>query len=441
MLKHAERARTSPLNLRLAGGAFWSTVGAFAYRGLTLLTYLIVARCLGKEGFGELGIIQSTVSSLNVLAGFGLSLTSTKFVAQFKFNDPAKASRIMALSSLTAMVSGGLMSLLLFTLAPWLATKALAAYRLGDLLQIAAFLVFLNAINGSQTGALSGLEAFKTIAWLNMLSGLCGLLLITAGAYCKGIYGALWGALFHMGLTLILNHTALTRAASKHGLTLSYTDCLKEWKILRNFAMPTVLSGLVVAPVNWACAAILVNQTNGYSEMGVFNAANQWHTAILFFPSIISLTALPIMTNLHADSNQTQYLKLLKNTLLINIAAVVTIALPVSLLSPLIMASYGHGFRSGWSILALLAVSAVIAGTLTAIGQAITSIGRMWWGFALNLVWAVTHISTFWLLRGQGAFGLATANLISYGVHFVSVTLFVVFAFSSYAREMPLRGS
>ncbi len=57
---------------------------------------------LGKEEFGKLGIVQSTVGMFQVFAGFGLGLTATKYVAEFRDSDPAKTGRIIGLSACRA---------------------------------------------------------------------------------------------------------------------------------------------------------------------------------------------------------------------------------------------------------------------------------------------------------------------------------------------------
>ncbi|MDQ3920568.1 MAG: oligosaccharide flippase family protein, partial [Acidobacteriota bacterium] len=60
---------------------------------------VIAARCLGRKGYGELGIIQSTVGMFQVFAGFGLGLTATKYVAEFKRQNPERAGHIIAVST------------------------------------------------------------------------------------------------------------------------------------------------------------------------------------------------------------------------------------------------------------------------------------------------------------------------------------------------------
>src|SRR5437879_2227347 len=78
-----QRVEASPLAYRLARGTFWSLAGSLISRGLGLLSAILVGRILGKEEFGELGIIQSTIGMFGTLAGFGMGLTANKHVAEF----------------------------------------------------------------------------------------------------------------------------------------------------------------------------------------------------------------------------------------------------------------------------------------------------------------------------------------------------------------------
>ena len=64
-----------------------------------LIASMVVARILGKNEFGELGMIQSTVGMLGVFAGFGLGLTATKHVAELKHSNPERTGRILSLCS------------------------------------------------------------------------------------------------------------------------------------------------------------------------------------------------------------------------------------------------------------------------------------------------------------------------------------------------------
>ena len=82
------RIEASDIGYRLARGGFWLLCGTVVSKALWLLASILVARMLGKETFGEFGIIRSTVEMFGVFAGFGLGLTATKYIAEFRRTDP-----------------------------------------------------------------------------------------------------------------------------------------------------------------------------------------------------------------------------------------------------------------------------------------------------------------------------------------------------------------
>src|SRR5437763_4155248 len=92
--------------MRFAIGAFWVLVGAVVSRGLTLASSVVAGRLLGTTGFGEVGMIQSTQGLLGVLAGAGMGLAATKFVAEYRASDSAKAERFVALAVLVSTITG-----------------------------------------------------------------------------------------------------------------------------------------------------------------------------------------------------------------------------------------------------------------------------------------------------------------------------------------------
>lgn len=78
------RIEASEIGYRLATGTFWSLAGAVISRGLGIVASIMVARTLGRVGFGELGIIHSTLALFQLFAGFGLGVTTTKCVAEHR---------------------------------------------------------------------------------------------------------------------------------------------------------------------------------------------------------------------------------------------------------------------------------------------------------------------------------------------------------------------
>lgn len=427
-----ERIESSEIGNRLAKGAFWSIAGALISRGLMLIASIFVARALGKTGFGELGMIQSTIGMFGVFAGFGLGLTATKHVAEFRQSAPEQAGRIIALSELVAIATGGLMAMVLFFLAPWLAEHTINSPHLAGVLRIGALILFVSALNGAQTGALSGFEAFKTIAYVNLFVGLISFPILIGGAYFGGLYGAVWALVINLCFNWIFNQLALRKETRRYKITILFEGISRELSVLWKFSLPAVLAGSMVGPINWICNAMLVNQPDGYGEMGIFNAANQWYIMLFFLPNLLGQVVLPILSERFGQKDMKQSLKTMIFSIKINALLVLPLVLLASIASTYIMSLYGEGFRNGWPTLVVVLLTTGLLAIEIPVGQIIAASGRMWIGFAMNMGWAIVFILGTRCLVHIGSLGLALAWMIAYIVH---ATWTFAFAFSLVRKE------
>jgi O-antigen/teichoic acid export membrane protein len=315
------------------------------------------------------------------------------------------------------MVTGGLMALGLFIFAPWLAEHTINAPHLSSVLRIGGVMLLLSALNGAQTGALSGFEAFRTIAYVNLVVGFISFPILIGGAYYGSLNGAVWALAGNLGINWLLNHIALRKEARRYGVPLSLTDCTSELPVLWRFSLPALLAGSMVGPVNWICSAFLVNGHDGYSEMGIFSAANQWYTILLFLPSLLGHVVLPVLSERLGKNEMRQSSRLLLLAVKTNALLVVPVVVVASVASPYIMNLYGVGFRSGWPTLVVVLLTAGITTIQNPIGQIIAASGRMWIGFAMNIGWALVFTAGTHVLIDHGSIGLASARLAAYIMH------------------------
>jgi O-antigen/teichoic acid export membrane protein len=415
-----ERITRSPLGSRLAHGTLWLLSGTLVSRILALLSSVIVARLLGRAGFGELGMIQATIGMFQMFAGFELGVTATKYVAEFKLRDPEKTGRIIGLSTIVAWTTGAVVAAVMLVGAPMLAASTLSAPHLTGVLRISALSLLLGAISGAQAGALYGFEAFRRIAWINFATGIISLPLMVLGAVLAGLTGAVWGLALTLAGNVVLGHLALRTERRRNGIPVRYVHSWHEWRVLFSFSLPAVLSALLVAPVTWVCQAILINQPGGFDQMGLFNAANQWHTATLFLPGVLGAVVIPVFAGMAGPEDRHRYRRLLGYNIGFNVAASAAIALPVSLFSSFIMSGYGPSFTSGYPVLIVLCCAAVIYSGMTVIDAAIISRGLMWWDVAQHVIWATVMIAMTWKFRHYGAIGLALATLLARLAHLLS---------------------
>ena len=403
--------------------------GAVISRGLMLVASILVARMLGKTGYGELGMIRSTVGMFGVFAGFGLGLTATKHVAEFREKDPERAGRIIGLSGLFAMATGGLMAVGLFVFAPWLAEHTINAPHLAPQLRLTSLALLITAMNGAYLGALAGFEDFKSIAIVNLLSGAISFPLLVGGAYFAGLTGAVLGFVLSLIATCYINRIAVQRNIVSDNIRCSIRECLAETSILWRFSLPATLAGIMVVPAQWTCNAILVNGAGGYGQMALYEAAGQWRLIILFIPGAVGRIALPMLASFSGKDDRKQFKNLLLFNASLNGAVTLAVAAPIAIFSRSIMVTYGNDFHDGARALSVLAISTVVISITNSVGQAIVSKGQMWHGFFLNSAWAVTIVllAYFFIRQGKGAYGLAMANLIAALMHFTWVTAYVFF--------------
>ena len=414
-----QRVEASHLGARLVRGVFWTLAGTVISRGVILVSGILIARLLGKTAFGEFGIIQSTVGMFGVFAGLGLGITATKYVSQFRKADPLKAGRIMALTGAMGFLTGGVATVGMVLLAPWLASRTLAAPHMGSLLAIGSGLLFFTAMNGVQNGALAGLEAFRTIAWVNLISSVACLPIIIAGAWWGGLKGAVWGSIASQASTWALAHFALRREALRSGLPLFPKGWTREWPVLWKFSLPMLLSGMLISPVNWICCAMLVNVSNGYSEMGVFNAANQWFSVLLFLPGILGQAVFPMFAECHARGDRANSIRIVLTSVGANLLVVVPMIVLASLASPWIMRCYGAAFQDQWPTLTVVLITGGLTALLVPASAIFAVSGRMWIGAFTSFGWALAFIGLTVCLVQHGALGLASARLGAYGIHAV----------------------
>lgn len=428
MQEHRARVIASPFAHHFAKGAFWSIFGAVLSRGLALLSSILVARILGHTVFGELGMILSTVGTAGTFAGLGLGMASTKYVANLRQSAPERAGKILALSSLVSIVTASIAGIVLISGSSLFARQILHAPHLALPLGIAAGLVFFSVLNGVQTGALSGFEAFQAIAKTNLVAGISSFPLTLLGAWLWGVSGAVFGMVMSMAVNWGLNNRALRVACRDSNVPYIFRGCWSERLVLWKFAFPAALSGYLTAPIMWYSNYLLVNRPQGYAEMGVFSAAQQWQAAILFLPVSLAPMVLSIMSNTHGDKNTFKYWTMVKVSFGINAVIAGTAAVCVSLMSPYIMAAYGQAFSDGWLVLVLLSLTAIFVAVNNVIGQVIASSASMWWGFCLNILWALsfTIFSLLWV-KQYGAIGLASSYVASYMCHLIWSSIYMIF--------------
>lgn len=419
-----------PLARHFAIGAFWALVGAVVSRGLTLASSVVAGRLLGTTGFGEIGMIQSTQGLFGIVAGAGLGLAATKFVAEFRSTDPVKTGRCATLATTIALVSGSVMALVLLACSGVMASSVLRAPHLTAELQVATGLVLFGTINGVQTGALVGFGDFRTLAVLSSIRGasLCGLLI--AGIAVGGVLGGVVGLVLTEAIAVLANQVALRRILPA---TVTWRDRRAAWSELVpmcRFGGLSLLGSICTMSAMWFANLVLVAQPGGYAALGVFNAAERWRQLLLFLPASFSPVILTTLSNLHGRKDPDAYRRLFGLNLAVSVAVVVVPSIGIMLCAGPAMGLFGDEYRGGWTTLVILSASAVVVVLNNLLGQILVSRGAVMGRFLLDVLLAAVLALASWQLipiyREQGmalgsliAFAVTAAALAATTIHFM----------------------
>lgn len=415
----------SDIGKRMANGTFWSFTGTALARLIVLIAGIICARILGKDDYGELGMIRSTITIFVTLGMAGLGLTATKFIAEYKKDFPERIPSIYIITKTFSLILAILISILIILLAPIIAVKTLESPYLVNDLRWGGILLFFTILNGIQNGVLIGFENFRAAALNTLYGNTCEAILMCLGAYYYGVTGAIIG--FGVGYIVIYicNLHSINKIFKNYNISISYKYV--NWldlKILYKFSIPAALSSLMVAPVFWIIRAMLVRY-NGYGDLAIYEAADQWKIIILFIPSAISNVALPIMSSLVKNS-EAKFWKILKINIGLNAGIAMGLTLLVILCGNFVMNLYGKGF-SQTTTLFILSGSTIFTAIANVIGVSISSRGKMWVGFTFNLIWGIMVItfSKLFLNMGLGSVALALSIFIAYLIHAISQYIYL----------------
>lgn len=407
------------LGKRLFKGVSWTLIGSVSGKLLQLISFIIVARIIGKEDYGQLGIIRSTIAMFLMFSTLGMGMTASRYIALYRNTEPQNAYKIYKFSYKVTLIFALAISLFILLFSESISLHAFNNLLLNKPLIISIFALFFMSLTSIQSGALNGFENFKAIGINSTINGIIQLILVILSAFYFNIYGVIWALGISYAILFIQYQISL-----KNNLSQLKSDHTKPIQAIRlksifvNFSLPALLSGLVTIPTLWWAKTLLI-KVNGFGDMAIYDVAEQWYYIVLFIPGSLSSIILPLLTNTTVEGTQREYRNLIKLNLAINISITGILAIFVAGLSPFIYKMYGHGFNNTIPLIVLLA-SAIICAANNVLGQIIASKGKMWIGLIVNIIWGIWLILFTLIFIGKynmGANGLAYAILTSYALH------------------------
>ncbi len=425
------------LKARVALGVMWSLLGAAMQNGADLIASYPLAHILGPEEWGAFGLVQRTLLTFGLLTAAGFQTTLTKYVAELRDTDPAKAGRIIGLVAVITLMLSALSAAVLVAFSGPLATSLFLKPELAPMLAASSIALLFTGYNGAQQGALAGMEAFRAIATLGLIRGILAIPILIIGAKFYGLPGAIYGLGVVAVLVAAINQYIIRRESERRGLAVKFEWNKNDAKLIAGFAGPGVITSFWFTACPWIACSYLTRQPDGLKEMGIYSSADRWRLLLLFVPVVLGRPFLSILSNLKSKNEVEGYRKVLRSNLLISSGVNLLAALVVIAASGVIMRGYGPEFQEGKMVLILLAASTIVSAPTSVLGSALQSMTRQWGLLALNTAWGIAFLATsFYLVERWGAVGLSAGFVVAYSLHLVLMSFFYRWSMCEWQRAV-----
>lgn len=404
---------------KLKWGILWNVFGSVGSKALVMLASILTARILGADRNGEFGMINNTVGMFSTFAALGLGTTATRFVVEFKKDEKERCGNVIAMAFFVALATSLIFAGALILGSEWLSVHTLNNRKLAAGLKISSVMLVFNTLNTIQNSILAGFEDFKTVAKVAIIQGIISVPVFVVFTLFFGVNGLVAGYGI-VGIAAFLTaNRHIQNLCKRNNIFITYKTCFSEYRLLFKFALPAMLMNVVVIPITWLGNTIVIQKSDGYYHLGVFNAANQWRSAISLLPAAIGNVILPFIIT--KDDDRVEDINVLLSWFIVLI-----LSSAVTLFSGFITVFYGKSYdyvSLNRSIIVICAICAFLA-FKEGIARNLIKHNYMWFGFFSNLLWGICFIICILFFREKGAVGISCAYLLAY---FITTVIFIPF--------------
>ncbi|SHG36076.1 oligosaccharide flippase family protein [Flagellimonas flava] len=397
-------------NSKLANDSLWAIFGNVLGKGLSLLTAILVARILGKEVYGELGIVGGTIGSILIFSNFGINFTATKYIAENNASRSELLAQIVRTCLRISTVLSGIASILLFFMSEHIAIYVLKSPSLTLPLRLLAINVLIGSLCRTQVGILAGLGKFKDLAIINAYVGIATFLSSVILTYFYNLIGALIALIVVQILNFFLNRYFIRKHIDSKSIRTEKKISLNE---IIKFSVPVALQEAFYSIITYSFGLLLVRFST-YGEVGLNAAAVYWSAIILFIPGILRNVILSHLSA-NLDHDQKRH-RILKTILLFNFCVTAMLSLIIYALSDFIVSTYGDDFLGLKDIINISVFTTIFVSMSNVYAQAYMSENKNWIMLMFRILrdGSILVISYFLIVKNNGvngALSLATSSL------------------------------
>ncbi|HIP12905.1 MAG TPA: hypothetical protein EYG73_09340 [Arcobacter sp.] len=369
--------------------SFFLLVGNVFGRSIMFITNVFIARLLSQEKFGEYMLIRNTIITLHSIVNSSSNLIIIKEVAIARKN-PKHISVLVTILAVINFLIALTLSCLLFYLTPYMVEYFfLGKTSLINILYISSLMLFFSLLASFVQNLLIGFEEYQKIALSSIYASFLSLPIVFIFIYFYAQTGAIIGVTLYFTIDFIIKYIILNKIQYN---VITMIDILKESKKILLFSLPLLISIFISSLSFWYARTLIIEETNSFADIAIFDAAFQWLTIIMLITGSTSSVVLPMLVK----ADKKNKIKIFKINLIINFLLSVIIALFFIIFSTQIMSIYGDNYIKGGNILTILAGTAIFFTISSIFNKWMISHEEVWIIPIINLV---SSISLFIVLH------------------------------------------
>lgn len=384
---------------------------------------IVLGRELGPEGLGVYTLAFTIYLFGMQFAAFGIGEALTKYVAEF-LDDQTTIRNYVSSGMTSSIITGALMGVVLFLLAPYIAISFLHIPELEGMIQLTAFCYPFIAIQKAVLGTLNGFRRMHLYAFLNIIQNVTVVATSIALVllFEMGVMGAVIG---FVGPTILVSALCLILIRDCVGLDASLWN-IPALRATTVFGFYVVLANSI-GFLNTNIDSIMIGYYLNPAEVGIYAVAVLLAQTLTLIPRAVQRVTTPAMATLYGKGDikgvRRLFYSILKKSLLVSAGS----AVPIAVFGPYIIALlFTEEYLVSYIPLLILLMGYSISASFAAVNNTLSSIGRVHITFHITAVCGVLNVlMNILLIPILGISGAALATTVTMIVNFGIMVYFI----------------
>lgn len=378
---------------------------------------IVLGRELGPEGLGVYTLAFTIYLFGMQFAAFGIGSALTKYVAEF-LEDKVAIRNYVSSGMTSSIITGGLMGVVLFLLAPYIAISFFHVPELEPLVQLTALCYPFIAIQKAVLGTLNGFRKMHLYALLNIIQNVTVVAASIALVllFEMGVMGAVIG---FVGPTILVSALSLVliRDCMGFGASLWNTAALRATTVFGFYVVLAHSIGFLNTNIDSIMIGYYLNPT----EVGVYAVAVLLAQTLTLIPSAVQRVTAPATATLYGKGDIGAIREIISSTMKKTFLVSAAIALIIVIFGQFFISLFFTAeFLPAYVPLLVLLVGHIIFAPFMAIGSTLASIGKVNIPFKIHSICGVLNVVlNILLIPLFGIMGAAASTTITHIANFV----------------------